>query len=88
MTTTNAMPGSLGSAANSFSRAGNAPAERMKVIEAYDPAKDFTKLNGPGQFIEVAAGSFTIFMPHDAHMGGVLIDEPQIGRKIVIKLAV
>ena len=68
-------------------RMGFAPAEQMKVIEPYDPAKDFTKLAGDGQFIEVAAGSFTIFFPHDAHMGGVAIAQPQLVRKIVMKVA-
>lgn len=69
-------------------RMGFAPAERMKVIEPYDSEKDFTKLDGAGQFIDVAAGTFTIFMPHDAHMGGVVVAEPEMVRKIVIKVAV
>ncbi len=69
-------------------RMGYSPAERMKVIEPYDPIKDFTKLAGDGQFIEVPAGHFTIFFPHDAHMGGVSIAGPERVRKIVVKVAV
>jgi YhcH/YjgK/YiaL family protein len=70
-------------------RMGYAPAEQMKVMKPYDAAKEFTMLEGEGQFIQVPAGSFTIFMPHDAHMGGVAVGaESQLVRKIVIKVAV
>ena len=69
-------------------RMGFAPAEQMRTVEPYDATKDFTKLDGNGQFIEVHAGSFTIFFTHDAHMGGVSIAQPQLVRKIVMKVAV
>ena len=67
---------------------GYAPSDHMKEVKPYDPVKDFTMLDGEGQFIQVPASSFTIFMPHDAHKGGVVVAEPVQVRKIVIKVAV
>ena len=68
-------------------RIGIAPVEQLKVVEAYDPARDFIKLEGDGQFIDVSAGSFAIFMPQDAHMPCVAAGAPERVRKIVMKVA-
>jgi len=67
---------------------GYAPLARMKVKKDYDPDLDFMVLEGGGQFIQLHAGSFAIFSPHDAHMPCVAADKPRSVRKIVVKVAV
>ncbi len=54
----------------------------------YDAAKDFLPLHGDGSFIRLSAGMFTLFMPVDAHMPGMAVDQPVPVKKIVVKVAV
>jgi YhcH/YjgK/YiaL family protein len=54
----------------------------------YDAAKDFLPLHGNGSFIRLSAGMFTLFMPADAHMPGMAVDEPSAVKKVVVKIAV
>ena len=67
---------------------GWAPIQRMTVSKPYDAEKDFEVFQGTGQTIQVPAGSFAIFMPHDVHMPGLAVGEPRLVRKIVVKVAV
>ena len=64
------------------------PIQKMKLKKEYDPEKEIIVWEGSGQRIVVPAGNFMILMPHDAHMGGLLIDQPRAVRKIVVKVAV
>jgi len=66
---------------------GWSPIQLMKLKKEYDPEKDIIVWEGKGQLIQVPAGSFVIFMPHDAHLGGLMIDQAQPVRKIVLKVA-
>lgn len=64
------------------------PKELMKLKQDYDPQRDIYVWEGTGRTIQLEAGSFVIFHPHDAHMGGLLIESPQTVRKIVMKVSV
>ena len=68
---------------------GWSPIERMKVIKPYDAEKDLQVLAGDGQIIELPAGRFAIFMPHDVHMPCLAATSGAATvRKIVVKVAV
>jgi YhcH/YjgK/YiaL family protein len=67
---------------------GFSPISRMSVKRDYDSERDLMVLDGPGQLIHLHANSFAILMPHDAHMPCQAIDQPQLVRKIVVKVAV
>jgi YhcH/YjgK/YiaL family protein len=61
------------------------------VSQPYDAQKDLVFYDTTGDLLEVPAGSFTIFMPHDIHAPG-LTDEPaeKVGElcKVVVKCRV
>lgn len=67
---------------------GWAPTQQMTVVKEYDREKEYTVLQGSGQFINLTPGNFVIFYPHDSHMGGIAIAQPAEVRKIVLKVAV
>ena len=68
---------------------GWSPIQRMKIIKPYDAEKDLLVFDGDGQTIELTAGQFAIFMPHDSHMPCLAASTgSQIVRKIVVKVAV
>jgi YhcH/YjgK/YiaL family protein len=67
---------------------GWAPIQQMRVKQPYDSEKDLEFFDGSGQMIEVPAGHFAIFLPHDVHMPGLAVAAPQTVRKIVVKVAV
>ena len=67
---------------------GVAPLDGMRVVEAYDEAKDVAFFEGEGDLVTLRAGSFAIFWPHDAHMPGVAAGGPTAVRKVVVKVAV
>ena len=69
-------------------RMGWAPLDALTVRTAYDEQKDLTILEGNGDFFTVRAGTFVIFYPHDAHMPGVALDQPQVVHKTVVKVRV
>ena len=54
----------------------------------YDEAKDRYIPQGEGSFIRLSAGMFGLFMPEDAHMPNMAVDQPQPVKKIVVKVAV
>src|SRR6188472_3882532 len=55
---------------------GWAPIQQMTVLEQYNAEKEYTVLNGSGQFINMSPGNFVIFFPHDSHMSGIAIARP------------
>lgn len=60
----------------------------LSIAEAYDADRDVLFLEGAsGPFVEVHAGQFCIFFPHDAHMPCLQIEASQIVLKAVIKVA-
>jgi biofilm protein TabA len=56
---------------------------------AYDPEKDFQKLEGEVSFIALRTGDFAIFFPQDGHMPGVNYqDKIEKVKKVVVKVPV
>lgn len=59
----------------------------LTVTRPYDEKDDALLATGSGNFFHVAPGRFAIFLPHDAHMPGVAIDDaPADVRKVVVKV--
>jgi YhcH/YjgK/YiaL family protein len=54
----------------------------------YDEAKDRYIPQGEGSFIRLSAGMFGLFMPEDAHMPNMAVNQPRPVKKIVVKVAV
>lgn len=68
---------------------GYANIKTLTVKQPYDEQSDVGFFDGPGSFVTVTAGSFTIFFPSDGHIPGSAIDErPAAVRKVVVKVAV
>ena len=67
-------------------RMGYAPIEDLSVTTPYDAEKDSALLEGPGNWVTVNAGMFTIFLPQDAHIPGIAVAQPEAVRKIVVKV--
>jgi YhcH/YjgK/YiaL family protein len=56
----------------------------------YDEGRDFISFTGSGDFLTLGTGYFAIFMPQDAHMPGLRVDDarPEAVKKVVLKVAV
>lgn len=54
----------------------------------YDEENDFMTLVGDGEFLKMAAGSFMILAPQDAHMPGIATDGSQPVKKAVVKVRI
>ena len=65
-------------------RMGFVNIQKMQLGEFVDE-KDFQPMTGSGNFVDVSAGSFTIFYPDDGHMPGICIGSPSLIKKVVIK---
>ena len=78
---------------SSAEQMGVASVSSMRVTRAYDEASDsslFEPANGAavGEFFVLRAGTFCVLMPHEAHMPGQALAEPQPVRKVVVKVRV
>lgn len=62
----------------------------LGISSAYDEAKDFTKHSDTdaASVIRVRSGEVAVFWPEDAHMPSLLVREPALVRKTVIKVPV
>lgn len=68
---------------------GYANIDTLSVKKPYDEQTDFALFEGPGSFVTVPAGSFTIFFPQDGHIPGLAVaGKPSAVRKVVVKVAV
>ena len=66
---------------------GYAPLASLTPRTPYDETKDFELFNGPGNFVTVPAGHFTIFYPQDGHIPGLAAEgNPAPVRKVVVKV--
>ena len=66
---------------------GYAPLASLTTRTAYDETKDFELFDGPGNFVTVPAGHFTIFFPQDGHIPGLAAEgQPSPVRKVVVKV--
>ena len=66
---------------------GYANVDQLELGE-YNAAKDRYVPQGEGSFVHLTAGMFGLFMPEDAHMPNMAVDEPRPVKKVVIKIAV
>lgn len=67
---------------------GYARRDELTVKTPYIPEKDaeFYELpSAPSSKLLLQAGSFAVFLPHDAHQPGVMIDQPASILKVVVK---
>ena len=64
------------------------PSETARVLEKYDPERDFIKYEPDAAdcLVVLHKGDFAIFFPEDAHMPGAAFDQPAEVTKIVVKL--
>lgn len=68
---------------------GYANIETLSVKKPYGDKDDYALFDGPGSFVTVPAGSFTIFFPADGHIPGLAVNgQPAAVRKVVVKVAV
>lgn len=58
----------------------------LKPKVEYDKTKDIEFLEGNGNFFEVKEGYFVVFMPHDAHMPSISVNQAEFVKKIVVKV--
>ena len=54
----------------------------------YDDTNDIVFLEGKGDFITAHENSFLIFMPQDAHMPCISIDDSKYVKKVVVKVKI
>ena len=66
---------------------GYANADQLTAGD-YDAEKDLIIYEGAGSFVLLPAGMFTLFMPQDAHMPQIAVDNPHPVKKVVVKVAV
>lgn len=69
---------------------GVLPVETLTVKEPYDEARDRTTYeHDPREsMLRLSAGMFVILFPQDAHHATILDGEPELNRKIVVKVHV
>jgi len=68
---------------------GYCPAKGLTVDRPYDADKDvefYKKPVAPISRVLMTAGMFAIFYPHDVHMPGCMVEQPEQVKKIVVKI--
>ena len=70
-------------------RIGFAPIDDVEPTDAYDDERDVAFYKGEGAMLNVPAGTFTVFLPQDAHMPCITADgKPEPVRKAVVKVRI
>ena len=67
------------------------PIEKLTETEPYSEEKDAAFYAAEGvvaQTMTIGGGYFAIFFPQDGHMPQLCVDEPQMVKKVVVKVAV
>lgn len=66
------------------------PIEKLKEIEPYSEEIDaaFYDANTQTQEMIIGNGYFAIFFPQDGHMPQLCVDEPQLVKKVVVKVEI
>ena len=67
---------------------GYASLDNLYVTQEYDEINDYLLLEGKGSMVLCKSGTFTVFMPEDAHMPGVAIGSPKQVKKAVVKVRI
>ena len=69
-------------------RMGYANLATMSVCQEYKEAEDYLLLKGKGNFFLLEPKNFVVFMPQDAHMPGRAAANPQMVKKVVVKVRI
>ena len=67
------------------------PTEKLTETEPYSEEKDAAFYAAEGvaaQTMTIGGGYFAIFFPQDGHMPQLCVDEPEMVKKVVVKVAV
>ena len=67
-------------------RIGHAHLNRL-VPGQYDAGRDFLPLSGEGDYLTLASGDFMLLYPEDAHKPGLMVADPAVVKKVVVKIA-
>ncbi|MDD3657009.1 MAG: YhcH/YjgK/YiaL family protein [Atribacterota bacterium] len=59
---------------------------QVEKYKVYDENKDIEFFTGKGSHLIVNAGTFVIFYPHEVHMPGIALENPEKVKKVVIKV--
>ena len=65
---------------------GHAVLSDQEAATAYDAENDFILYTGGKNYLRLEEGQFAIFFPSDLHMPGLMINEPEAVKKVVIKV--
>ena len=60
----------------------------FKPVTFYDETNDIMFLEGSGEFIQANSGDFIIFMPQEAHMPCISVQESSYVKKAVVKVKI
>ena len=67
---------------------GYAPFKNQEIMESYKEENDVTFFNGGIDYVEFSKGMFTILFPQDLHMPGIMIENPENVKKVVVKVKI
>lgn len=62
--------------------------DKQEQATEYDADNDFILYRGDKHYLKLEEGMFAIFYPTDLHMPGLMVDEPALVKKIVLKVKV
>ena len=60
----------------------------LETAIEYDRVKDIAFYHGSSDLITINEGTFAIFTPDDAHMPNIMLAEPALVKKVVVKVLV
>jgi YhcH/YjgK/YiaL family protein len=61
---------------------------KQEPVKAYSDANDYALYSDKLFFVQLKAGTFTIFFPEDLHMPGVIDKSPVKVRKVIVKVRI
>ncbi len=69
-------------------RLGYGDVRNFKPVTFYDEKNDIVFLEGCGEFVHAKEGDFVVFLPEDAHMPCICVNEPSYVKKAVVKIKI
>ena len=67
---------------------GYAKLNDQELKSNYDQAKDIAFYYGECEYLTLIPGDLTVFFPEDLHMPGLMSDNPEEVKKIVVKIKI
>ena len=58
----------------------------QKKATEYDEENDFILYCGEKNYLRLEEGMFAIFFPSDLHMPGIMLEKPEVVKKVVVKV--